>query len=49
MATKQTGRRKSKRLDRMRSAKPPGKRKSKSGNTYYETRKNRSDRKGKRL
>jgi hypothetical protein len=30
-------------LDLMRQAKPPGKRKSKSGKTYYEYRPNRSD------
>jgi len=45
---KQTGRRKSLRLDRMRKAKPPGKRVSKRGKVYYETRRNRSDVKGKR-
>lgn len=32
-----------KRIDRQRKAKPPGKRKSKTGKTYYERRKNRSD------
>ena len=31
------------RADQMRKAKPPGKRKSASGRTYYEYRKNRSD------
>lgn len=31
------------RADKMRKAKPPGKRKSASGRTYYEYRKNRSD------
>jgi len=36
-------------LDKLRKAKTPGKRKSKSGKTYYEFRKNRSDKKGKRI
>ena len=35
-----------KKSDSARKAKPPGKRKSKSGKTYYESRKNRSDKKG---
>lgn len=30
--------------DRKRKAKPPGKRKTKRGKTYYERRRNRSDR-----
>lgn len=46
---KQTGQRKSIKADRQRKAKAPGKRKSKSGNTYSETRRNRSDIKGKRI
>jgi len=33
--------------DKMRKAKPPGRRKSKSGRVYTERRKNRSDRAGK--
>ena len=37
-------------LDKLRKAKTPGKRKAKkSGKTYYEYRKNRSDKKGKRI
>lgn len=32
-----------KKLDKQRSALPPGKRKSRTGRTYYERRKNRSD------
>lgn len=35
--------------DYKRKAKAPGKRKSKSGKTYYEYRANRSDAKGKRI
>ena len=46
---KQTGTRKSKRLDKMQKAKVPGKRRSKSGKRYTETRKNRTDKKGTRL
>ena len=46
---KQTGKRKSLKLDRKRKAKPVGKRVSKNGNVYYETRRNRSDKKGKRI
>lgn len=46
---KQTGKRKSLKLDRKYKAKPPGKRKSKSGKTYYETRRNRSDKVNKRI
>lgn len=46
---RQTGVRKSVKADRMRKAKAPGRRKSKSGNYYVETRKNRSDVKGKRI
>ena len=41
--TKQTGRIKSIGRDLARTALPPGKRVSKSGKTYYEKRKNRSD------
>jgi hypothetical protein len=40
---RQTGERKSLRLDRKRKALPPGKRMSKSGKIYYEYRRNRSD------
>jgi len=40
---RQTGERKSLRLDRLRKALPPGKRRSKSGKIYYEYRRNRSD------
>ena len=36
-------------LDRLLNAKPPGWRKSKKGNMYFENRKNRSDRKGKKI
>jgi hypothetical protein len=40
---RQSGERKSLRLDRLRKALPPGKRRSKSGKIYYEYRRNRSD------
>ena len=43
---KQTGKRKSLKQDNARKAKAPGKRISKNGNAYTETRRNRSDRKG---
>jgi hypothetical protein len=46
---KQTGSRKSVAQDRARKAKPPGKRISKTGKKYYESRKNRSDKKGSKL
>jgi len=46
---KQTGKRKNIRADKLRRAKVVGKRKSKSGKTYTETRRNRSDMKGSRL
>lgn len=46
---KQTGTRKSVAQDRARKAKPPGKRISKTGKKYYESRKNRSDKKGSKL
>lgn len=46
---KQTGSRKSLKLDRLRKAKAPGRRISKSGNRYRETRRNRSDVRGKRI
>jgi hypothetical protein len=39
----QTGKRKSIKKDRARKALPPGKRISKSGKIYWETRRNRSD------
>jgi hypothetical protein len=42
----QTGTRKSILKDKQRKALPPGKRRSKSGKTYWETRRNRSDLKG---
>ena len=48
MRYKQSGKRKSLKRDRALKAKPPGKRVSKSGNKYTETRRNRSDVKGKR-
>ena len=40
---KQTGKRKSLKKDRQRLAMKSGKRKSKTGRVYYETRRNRSD------
>jgi hypothetical protein len=43
IADYQTGKRASLRLDRKRKALPPGKRISKSGKVYWETRRNRSD------
>ena len=46
---KQTGMRKSVKMDRARKAKAPGKRRSKSGRVYTETRRNRSDKKSSRL
>lgn len=46
--TKQKGKSKT-RLDKDYKALPPGKRISKNGNVYYEYRKNRTDKKGKRL
>jgi len=49
MEYKQTGKRKSIVADRLRKAKAPGRRKSKSGKHYTETRRNRSDLKGKRI
>jgi len=36
-------------IDAMLSAKKPGKRRSKTGHIYYESRKNRSDMPGKRI
>lgn len=44
---RQTGK-SNKRMDASRKAKPPGKRQGKTG-PYYEYRKNRSDKKGKRV
>ena len=44
----QTGKSKTK-LDKKRKALAPGKRVSKNGKVYYERRKNRSDRPGKRI
>jgi hypothetical protein len=49
MKYNQTGKRKSIVADRLRKAKVPGRRKSKSGKYYTETRRNRSDLKGKRI
>ena len=46
---KQTGKRKSVKQDKRLKAKAPGVRKSKSGTKYVETRRNRSDVKGKKL
>lgn len=46
---KQTGKRKSLHLDRLHKAKAVGWRKSRSGKKYYESRKNRSDIRGKRI
>ncbi len=46
---KQTGTRKSVARDKAFDAKLPGQRKSKSGNEYFENRRNRSDRKGSKL
>jgi len=46
---RQTGSVKSLSRDRLRSALPPGKRISSSGRIYWETRKNRSDRRGRRV
>jgi len=46
--TRQTGRSDLAR-DRQRKAMRPGKRRSRTGRVYYETRKNRSDKKGKRV
>lgn len=45
----QTGKLKNIRADIMRQAKAPGKRISKSGAEYWETRINRSDRTGRRI
>ena len=45
----QTGYRKSKIRDNARGSMPPGKRISKTGHIYWETRKNRSDVRGLRL
>ena len=45
----QTGQAKSKPRDLSRSAMTPGKRISKKGKTYWESRKNRSDKTGSRL
>ena len=38
-----------KHVDKMLDAKPPGWRKSKKGNLYFENRKNRSDKKGSKI
>lgn len=45
----QTGTRKSLSADRKRVALPPGKRISRHGKIYWETRRNRSDRRGSRI
>jgi hypothetical protein len=39
----QTGKRKSLRMDRKRRALPPGKRRSRTGRIYWETRRSKSD------
>ena len=46
---KQTGTRKSVKADRRIKARPPGIKIAKSGRKYTETRKNRTDKRGKRL
>jgi hypothetical protein len=46
---RQTGRRKSLKLDRKRKALPPGKRISRTGRVYWETRRNRSDLPGREI
>jgi len=46
---KQSGVRKSISRDRQRKALPPGKRRSRTGRIYWETRKNRSDKRGSRI
>ena len=46
---KQTGTRKSIKSDRRIKARPPGKKVAKSGKVYTETRRNRTDKRGKRL
>jgi hypothetical protein len=46
---RQTGKRESLKGDKKRKALPPGKRISKSGNVYYEYRRNRSDLPGKKI
>lgn len=46
---KQTGKRKSLRADRQRKAKNVGWRKNVSGKVYFESRRNRSDMRGKRI
>jgi hypothetical protein len=45
---KQTGKSNTK-MDKQKKANLPGKRISKAGNVYYEYRKNRSDKKGKKI
>lgn len=45
----QIGKRKSIKKDRERKALPPGKRMSKTGNIYYEYRRNRTDKQGKTI
>jgi len=46
---KQSGVRKSISRDRQRKALPPGKRRSRTGRIYWETRKNRSDKRGRSI
>ena len=46
---KQTGTRTDLKADAARTAKLPGKRVSRNGNVYWETRKNRSDAPGKKI
>lgn len=49
VVNRQTGSRKSISRDRLRKALPPGKRISRHGIIYYEYRRNRTDRPGKRI
>ena len=48
-ASHQTGKSKDKARDKARKALPPGKRISKTGNVYYEYRRNRSDMPGEKV
>ena len=45
----QTGKRKDISTDKTLTALPPGKRVSSTGNVYWETRRNRSDRRGRKI
>ena len=49
IASHQTGKSKDKKADKARKALPPGKRRSKYGNIYYEYRRNRSDMPGEKI